>query len=92
VKLTTHLCLVPRSKNGWSCTSTLPIRLHGVVLRGSTGTTLPFTNGVNGMEYWTGLRQQKDTAMRTPKSLGCFLSDNIYIALRWKSNSTRPTH
>jgi hypothetical protein len=23
---------VPKSKNGWSCTSTLPIRLHGVVL------------------------------------------------------------
>jgi hypothetical protein len=32
VKLTTHLHLVPRSKNAWSCTSTLPIRLHGVVL------------------------------------------------------------
>jgi hypothetical protein len=27
---------VHRSKNGWSCPSTLPIRLHGVVLRGST--------------------------------------------------------
>jgi hypothetical protein len=25
-------CLVPSSKNGWSCTSTPPIRLHGVVL------------------------------------------------------------
>jgi hypothetical protein len=24
--------LVPRSKNGWSCNSTPPIRLHGVVL------------------------------------------------------------
>jgi len=24
VKLTTHLRLVPRSKNGWSCTSLLP--------------------------------------------------------------------
>jgi hypothetical protein len=45
VKLTTHLRLVPRSKNGWSCTSTHPIRLHGVVLRGSTGTSLPY------MEY-----------------------------------------
>jgi hypothetical protein len=32
----------PRSKNGWSSTSTSPVRLHGVVLRGSTGTTLPF--------------------------------------------------
>jgi hypothetical protein len=31
------------SKNGWSCTSTPPIRLHDVVLRESTGTTLPFT-------------------------------------------------
>jgi hypothetical protein len=38
VKLTTHLRLVPRSKDGWSCTSTPSIRLHGVVLRGSTGT------------------------------------------------------
>jgi hypothetical protein len=27
-------------KEGWSCTPTPPIRLHGVVLRGSTGTTL----------------------------------------------------
>jgi hypothetical protein len=32
VKLTTHLHLVPRSKNEWSCTTTSPIRLHGVVL------------------------------------------------------------
>jgi hypothetical protein len=32
VELTTRLHLVPRSKNEWSYTSTLPIRLHGVVL------------------------------------------------------------
>jgi hypothetical protein len=32
VKLTTHLHLVSRSKIEWSCTFTLPIRLHGVVL------------------------------------------------------------
>jgi len=32
VKLTTHLHLVPRSKNEWSYTFTLPICLHGVVL------------------------------------------------------------
>jgi len=32
VKLTTHLRLVSRLKNGWGCTSTPPIRLHGVVL------------------------------------------------------------
>jgi hypothetical protein len=32
VKLTTHLPLVPRSKNEWSYTSTPPICLHGVVL------------------------------------------------------------
>jgi hypothetical protein len=31
VKLTTHLHLVPRSKDAWSYTSTPPIRLHGVV-------------------------------------------------------------
>jgi hypothetical protein len=43
MKLTTHLHLLPRSKNEWSYTSTPPIRLHGVVLRYSTGTTLPFT-------------------------------------------------
>jgi hypothetical protein len=46
VKLTTHLSLVLRSKNAWSCTSTPPIRLRGVVLsegehRGNF--TLPFT-------------------------------------------------
>jgi hypothetical protein len=41
VKLTTHIRLGMRSKNGWSCTSTPPIPLHGVVLRGSTGTILP---------------------------------------------------
>jgi hypothetical protein len=32
VKLTTHLHLVPRSKNAWCYTSTLSINLHGVVL------------------------------------------------------------
>jgi len=32
VKLTTHLHLLPRSKNGWSYTSTPIIRLHGMVL------------------------------------------------------------
>jgi hypothetical protein len=32
VKLTTHLHLVPRSKNEWSYTSTPPIHLYGVVL------------------------------------------------------------
>jgi hypothetical protein len=32
VKLTTHLHLMPRSKNEWSYTSTPPVRLHGVVL------------------------------------------------------------
>jgi len=32
VKLTTHLHLVTRQKDEWSCTSTLLIRLHGVVL------------------------------------------------------------
>jgi len=32
VKLITHLQLVPRSENAWSCTSTPPILLHGVVL------------------------------------------------------------
>jgi hypothetical protein len=32
VKLTTYVHLVPKSKNVWSYTSTLPIRLHGVVL------------------------------------------------------------
>jgi hypothetical protein len=31
-KLTTHLLLVPRSKNVWIYTSTPPIRLHGVML------------------------------------------------------------
>jgi hypothetical protein len=31
-KLTTDLHPVPRSQNKWSYTSTLPIRLHGVVL------------------------------------------------------------
>jgi len=31
VKLTAHIHLVPRSKNAWRYTSTLPIRLHGVV-------------------------------------------------------------
>jgi hypothetical protein len=32
VKLTTHLHLVPGSKNEWSCTFTPPVRFHGVVL------------------------------------------------------------
>jgi hypothetical protein len=29
-------------KNAWSCTSTLPIHLHGMVLSQSTGTILPY--------------------------------------------------
>jgi hypothetical protein len=37
VKLTTHLHLVPRSKNAWSHTSTPPIRLHGAVLSETQG-------------------------------------------------------
>jgi hypothetical protein len=32
VTLSTHLHLVPRSKNEWSYTFTPPIRLHGVML------------------------------------------------------------
>jgi hypothetical protein len=32
VGLATHLHLVPRSGSAWSCASTPPIRLHGVVL------------------------------------------------------------
>jgi hypothetical protein len=41
MKLTTHLHLVPRSKNEWMYTYTPTIRLHGVVLSYSTGTILP---------------------------------------------------
>jgi len=32
LKLTTHLHLVPRSKNAWRYTAIPPIHLHGVVL------------------------------------------------------------
>jgi hypothetical protein len=44
VKMTTHLYLVPRSKNELSYTFTPTIRLHGAVLsyKKSTGTTLRF--------------------------------------------------
>jgi hypothetical protein len=31
MKLTTHFHLVLRSKNVWSCTSTPPVCLHGVI-------------------------------------------------------------
>jgi hypothetical protein len=41
VKLTTHLHLVPRSKNAWRYTSTPPIRLHYVVLSYKNHRTLP---------------------------------------------------
>jgi hypothetical protein len=43
VKLTTHLHLLPSSKNAWSYIVTPPIRLHDVVigLKKSTRTTLP---------------------------------------------------
>jgi hypothetical protein len=37
VKLTAHFHLVLRSKNAWSYTSTLQIRLHGVVLSSAQG-------------------------------------------------------
>jgi hypothetical protein len=43
MKLTTHLHLVPRSKNEQSYTSTPTIRLHGMVHSYSTVTTWPFT-------------------------------------------------
>jgi len=32
VKLITHIHLVLRSKNGWSCNSSPPICLHGIML------------------------------------------------------------
>jgi hypothetical protein len=42
VKLTTHLRLVPRSKNGWSCTFTPQYAFMAwCSVKGSTGTTLP---------------------------------------------------
>jgi hypothetical protein len=42
VKLTTHLCPVPMSKNWWSCTSTPQYAFMGwYSVEGSTGTTLP---------------------------------------------------
>jgi len=53
MKLTTHLHLSANFKKVWSCTSTVPVCLHGVVLNEtinvslwhgtwlSTGTTLP---------------------------------------------------
>jgi len=41
VKSTTHLRLVPRSNNGWSCTSTPPCAFMArCLVRGITGTTL----------------------------------------------------
>jgi hypothetical protein len=53
VKLTAHLHLVPRSKNEWSYNSTPSIRLHGVVLSKSTGTTLLFKCNVCQMTQST---------------------------------------
>jgi hypothetical protein len=50
VKLTTHLRLVPRSKDGWSCTFTLQYAFMALCsVRGSTGTTLPLPVTRN---YW----------------------------------------
>jgi hypothetical protein len=43
LKLTSHLHVVPRSKNEWSYISTPPIRLHGVALRGNLTFTFYFT-------------------------------------------------
>jgi hypothetical protein len=63
VKLTTHLHLVPRSKNEWSYTFTPPIRLHGVVLNKSTGTNLPLPFKCNRMSpqsrSWRRWRRKK---------------------------------
>jgi hypothetical protein len=53
VKLTTHLYLVPRSKNVWSYTSIPPIHLHGVVLIYSTGTNLPLPSPEAGVNFQT---------------------------------------
>jgi len=44
VKLTTHLRLVPGSKNGWSCTSTPPIRLNAQ-LGGAQGQLYLYNHG-----------------------------------------------
>jgi len=47
VKLTTHLHLVPSSKNEWSYTSTPQTRLHGAVLgykKHKDNFTLPLLN------------------------------------------------
>jgi len=56
-KSTTHLHPVPRSRSAWSCASTPPMRLRGVVLKKRTGTTLPYlpsllSNGYQGPFPW----------------------------------------
>jgi hypothetical protein len=57
VKLTTHLHLVPRSKNAWSYTSAPPIRFRGVVLSWKKAKRqlyfLPFT--INKIKTQDGL-------------------------------------
>jgi len=45
---TSNLHLVPRPKNTWSYTSIPPIHLYGVVLKLSTGTTLPLPLPLQG--------------------------------------------
>jgi hypothetical protein len=55
VKLTTHLLLVPRSKNAWSYTSTPPISLPGVVLSQAQGQLyllpLPYYNSSTALQF-----------------------------------------
>jgi hypothetical protein len=74
------LHLVPKSKNVWSCTFALPIRLHSLVLSWSTGTTLPYVlPRINVLLLaWTNLSVRK--SQKTLSSFWCELI--LHLLLR----------
>jgi hypothetical protein len=59
VKPNTRLHLLPKSKNEWNYTYTPTIRLHGVMLSYSTGTTLPLPDLNFVTHYSTKLHATK---------------------------------
>jgi hypothetical protein len=80
VKLATHLYLMPRSKNAWSYTSIPAIRLHGVVLSYSTGTTLiQWVPGVLSLE----VKRPRREADHSPPS-------STRVKNAWRYTSTPP--
>jgi len=105
MKLTTHLHLVPGSKNVRSCTSTPPIRLHGVALSYSTGTTLPlqfifrlnplvffFLNSVGLLHYYIRLLREEISILLSASLSHYSFAQSMSHFHKWLFVHTRKCH